>query len=72
VNGALMTAKEWNDFLKGLKKGKTFELAFVRDGILMKATATMGEITLPVYEGKVSKDKEKLKLYEVWTKTSVK
>jgi predicted metalloprotease with PDZ domain len=71
VNGALMNLKEWTDFLKGLKKGKTFDLAFVRDGILMKTTATMGENTLPVYEGKVMKDKEKLKLYQVWTKTSV-
>lgn len=70
VNGALMDLKAWNEFLKGLKKGKTFELAFVRDGILMKATATMGEITLPVYEGEITKDKEKLKLYEVWTKTT--
>ena len=71
VNGALMDLKAWNEFMKGLRKGKTFELAFVRDGILMNAAATMGEITLPVYEGKVSKDKEKLKLYDVWTKTSV-
>lgn len=68
LNDSLISIEYWNIFSEKFKIGDTFELDFVRDGLLKNTAIEVGEHTRPIYEGKFAGNKLEKALYKIWTK----